>query len=232
MLAASTAFVLAAQSLRAGRRRSALNEALHELRRPLQALSLAGSGSARGQGAAEWALQMAGAALVRLDREINGEGGPPPVPVETVAIEPLVEAAVQRWTARAALAGGSLELRWMATGGAVRGDRCGLAQALDNLLVNAIEHGGEAVALEASQVRGRLRLAVIDSGARRPRLRSAPARASALVTRLRGSDRHGHGLAVVRRTIAAHGGSFALRRQPGRTVATIELPLLPAGKAK
>lgn len=228
VLAASTAFVLAAQSLRAGRRRSALNEALHELRRPLQVLSLAGPASAPAPGA-EWALQMAGAALVRLDHEINGDAGPAPAAVEVVAIEPLVEAATERWTARAALAGGSLELRWMATGAAVRGDRCGLAQALDNLLANAIEHGGEAVALEASRAGGSLRLAVVDSGGPRPRPR--PARAAALVTRLRGNDRHGHGLAVVRRTVAAHGGSFALRRQPGRTAATIELPLLREGEA-
>lgn len=233
MLAASTALVLAAQSLRAGRRRSALNEALHELRRPLQALSLAGPDSAPGPGAAEWALQMAGAALLRLDREINGDAGPTPLRLEPVAIEPLVEAAVERWAARASLAGGSLELRWTAAGGAaVRGDRCGLAQALDNLLDNAIEHGGEAVALEVGRAQGRLRLAVIDSGSSRLRPRPAGTRAGALVTRLRGGDRHGHGLAVVRRTIAAHGGSFALRRLPSRTVAAIELPLLDGGRAR
>lgn len=230
MLAASTALVLAAQSLRAGRRRSALNEALHELRRPLQVLALAGPGPAPRPAAAEWTLQMASAALARLDREINGDAGAAPTLVEAVPIEPLVEAAAERWTARAALAGGSLELRWTATGAAVRGDRCGLAQVLDNLLANAIEHGGERVVLEASRAGGSLRLAVIDSGGPRPR--PASARASALVTRLRGSDRHGHGLAVVRRTVAAHGGSFALRRQPGRTAATVELPLSLPRKAR
>lgn len=227
MLAASTALVLAAQGLRAGRRRSALNEALHELRRPLQALALAGAGPAPRPAAAEWTLQMAGAALARLDREINGDGGPAPALLETVPIEPLVEAAAERWTARAALAGGSLELRWMAAGAAVRGDRCGLAQALDNLLANAIEHGGERLALEASSAGDSLRLAVVDSGGPRPRPRPVSGRASGAIARLRGSDRHGHGLAVVRRTAAAHGGSFALRRQPGRTTATIELPLSP-----
>lgn len=228
MLAASTALVLAAQGLRAGRRRSALNEALHELRRPLQALALAGPGVAP-RPVAEWTLQMANAALLRLDREINGDAGPAPMPAEAVAVAPLVEAAVERWTARAALAGGSLELRWLAAGATIRGDRCGLAQALDNLLANAIEHGGEAVVLEASRAGDSLRLAVIDRGGPRPRPRSVRGRARALAGRLHGGDRHGHGLAVVRRTVAAHGGRFALRRQPDRTVATIELPLWRGG---
>lgn len=223
ILAASTALVLAAQSLRAGRRRSALNEALHELRRPLQALALAAPEAGLGPAAAEWSLQMASAALARLDREING--GPQAAAPIAVEVEPLLHAAAERWTARAALAGGSFELRWMASGASVHGDRCELAQALDNLIVNAIEHGGPAVGLEARRSSGWLTLAVVDSG---PAARRRPVRAYAtrLASRLRGSNRRGHGLAVVRRVAAAHGGRFELRRAAGRTVAAIELPLL------
>lgn len=224
MLAASTALVLAAQSLRAGRRRSALNEALHELRRPLQALALAAPAAGLGPAATEWSLQMASAALVRLDREING--GPVSAPAVAVEVEPLLHAAAERWTARAALAGGSFELRQMAAGARVHGDRCELAQALDNLLANAIEHGGPEIGLEARRAAGSLTLAVVDSGAthRRPARR----RAGEVASRLRGRNRHGHGLAVVRRVAAAHGGRFELRRAAGRTVAAIELPLLAA----
>lgn len=40
-VAASLAVAVVAQGLRAGRHRTALNEALHELRRPLQAIALA-----------------------------------------------------------------------------------------------------------------------------------------------------------------------------------------------
>ena len=40
-LALSMAATVAAQGLHAGKRRTALNEALHELRRPLQAVALA-----------------------------------------------------------------------------------------------------------------------------------------------------------------------------------------------
>ena len=41
----SLAFAVAGERFRSTRRRAALNEALHELRRPLQALSLAASGT-------------------------------------------------------------------------------------------------------------------------------------------------------------------------------------------
>ncbi|HEV7770800.1 MAG TPA: HAMP domain-containing sensor histidine kinase [Solirubrobacterales bacterium] len=226
LLAASVALVMTAQSLRAGRRRSALNEALHELRRPLQVLTLATPGVGLGASAAEWSLQMASAALTRLDREING--GSPSPSAAPVSVEPLVCAAAERWTARAALAGGSLDLRWMAAEAMVRGDRCELAQALDNLIANAIEHGGPAVVLEVTRSRRSVTLAVADSGAGGPR-RSVRDRAGRIAGRLSGRNRHGHGLAVVHRTVAAHGGSFTLRRSPTRTVAAIELPLLGDG---
>jgi signal transduction histidine kinase len=221
MLAASTALVLAAQGLRAGRRRSALNEALHELRRPLQALALAGPEIGAAPVAAESSLQMAGAALARLDREING--GSIQIAPTAVELEPLLRAATERWTARASLAGGSFELGWAAVGVRVRGDRCELGQALDNLIANAIEHGGSAVRLEARASAGLLTLAVIDVGP--GRTRTGRAGAARLAARLLGSNRRGHGLAVVRRVAAAHGGRFELRRDSGRTVATIELPL-------
>jgi signal transduction histidine kinase len=225
MLAASTALVLAAQSLRAGRRRSALNEALHELRRPLQALALAGPGAGLGSAATEGTLQMASAALARLDREING--GFPASAGVAVEVEPLLHAAAERWAARAALAGGSFELRTLAAGASVHGDRCELAQALDNLIANAIEHGGAVIGLEARRAAGWLTLAVVDSGP--ARRRPVRARAARLAARLRGSNRRGHGLAVVRRVAGAHGGRFRLRRSSQRTEAAIELPLLSSG---
>ena len=70
-LAATMAAVAAAQGLRAGRRRSSLNEALHELRRPLQAIALAGAAGASPP-ALESSVRLAAAALERLDREVNG----------------------------------------------------------------------------------------------------------------------------------------------------------------
>lgn len=223
ILAASTALTMAAQGLRAGRRRSTLNEALHELRRPLQVLALAAPVSGPAPGAANSSLQMASAALARLDREING-GATSSAAAEVVVVEPLLCAAAERWTAAASLAGGSFQLRAAAVGASVRGDRWELAQALDNLIANAIEHGGPTVVLEARRSPGWLTLAVVDSGAARP----FPGRARGELSARRRGPRRGHGLAVVRRTVAAHGGRFELRRDRDRTIAEVELPLSPA----
>ncbi len=221
-LGASLAAVVATQAVQAGRRRSALNEALHELRRPLQALALAAPGAGLGPAATEWSLQMAASALERLEREINGEA--PAVAQAPFAARPLLAAAVGRWRARAALAGGSLALRWRAGEATVDGDRCEIAQALDNLIVNAIEHGGLEIAVEAAVRCGRLRVAVVDSGrASRPATRrESPAE---LVARLLGRNRHGHGLRVVRRVAERHGGCFELRVSEQGTEAVLELPV-------
>jgi signal transduction histidine kinase len=220
-LVLSMAAAVAAQGLRAGRRRLMLNEALHELRRPLQAAAFAAGGA----GAGEEPIRLATAALERLDREINGR---PPLSLWS-ALDPhdLIRAAVGRWQARAEMSQASLEMRWSAGRVELRGDRHALGQALDNLIVNALEHGGPTIVVAGRVHEGKLRIAVVDSGsARRSRSRrSGPAWA---ISRLAGQQRHGHGLAVVRRVADEHRGRFAIRRSEGGTLAVLELPLLEA----
>jgi len=222
-LGVSLAAAVAAQGLHAGRRRSALNEALHELRRPLQALALVGPKVGSGETAAiQGSVQMAATALERLEREINGEPTPPAR--AQILVRPLLDAAVGRWRSRAALAGGSLNLCWRADGATVDGNRGELAQAVDNLVVNAIEHGGPEIVVEASISVERVRIAILDSGrdSRPDSRRESPAE---LVSRLSGRSRRGHGLRVVRRTAARHGGDFQLHRSERGTEAVLELPL-------
>jgi signal transduction histidine kinase len=220
-MVASMAATVTVQGLLAGRRRSALNEALHELRRPLQAVALA-SGPGLAAPGGEGSIELAAAALERLDREING--GAPAAPWGPVDGQLLARAAVGRWQARARLADGSLELRWNAGQATVRGDASALAQALDNLIVNAIEHGGPTIVVAARRRQGRLRIAVVDSG-RAWRSRSRRNSPAEVLARLSGRHSHGHGLTVVRRVASAHGGRFALRRSARGTLAVIELPL-------
>ncbi len=236
-LALSLAVAVTAQGLLAGRRRTALNEALHELRRPLQALVLAVPAAPR-PGGEELSRQTA-VALERLEREINGEPSEPAS--EAVAIAPLLAGAVARWRLAAEYAGRSLELREGAARVEVRGDRDDLARALDNLIVNAVEHGGPRVRIEAEVGDGAtVRIAVADSGAgerrggarARSRAREAGTRAAVAVARLGGRRRRGHGLRVVRRVAAAHGGELRLRRGVAGTEAVLVLPLLEAGEAR
>jgi signal transduction histidine kinase len=210
------------------RRRTVLNEALHELRRPLQALALTGSeGSPTAPTGIEHSVRLAATALERLDREING--GAETRTFEPLAIDALLGECVGRWQRRAALAGSSLVLRNAERNGSlemalVEGDRWALAQALDNLVVNAIEHGGPRILASVTADGDRLRVTVRDCGRPLP-LPGTPLGGSRWRQRIRGRGglRHGHGLRVVRRVAAAHRGHFSLHRTAGGAEAILEL---------
>jgi signal transduction histidine kinase len=225
-----------ATALRDARRRTVLNEHLHEVRRPLQALALMTAPAGRGVGGDEGPIEMAAAALLRLELEING--GRATGARRTIAVRPLLDATARRWRPQATLRGGGLDVRWRGEEAAVAGHRLELAAALDNLIANALEHGGPRIELTADLIDGRICLAVVDSGSGAGRLareREAAARARAAkrrrafgpMGRLSGKARHGHGLRLVRRTAARHGGSFALHLGEQGTSAVIELPLAP-----
>lgn len=209
-LAVTIAVAVAGARVREFRRRGALNRALHELRRPLQALVLS---SGRDEGPGAHALRVALIALDDLDREINGSERR--VEMRPVDCRALVQPAVERWRGVAAATRRSLVLRWRAGAALVLADPDRVAQALDNLIDNALRHGGLRVYVDADVCAGGVRIAVRDSGGtpqRAPRSRDA---------------RHGHGLAIVSRVAAEHGGHFRMLRTPAGATATLELPLAP-----
>ena len=218
-MAASFAMAGGFVALREGRRRSSLNAAVHELRRPLQALSLWLSSDAPAGASCESSLQMAVAAVDRLDLEINGGIGQ--IDPQPLLVRPLVETAVERWRPAVAVARRSLRFSWEGSEGELDGDAVSLAQAVDNLISNSLRHGGGAIVVEAAVERRRLHLVVRDGGVGKAGNWDLPRRRARRGSR----SRHGHGLAIVRRAAARHGGSFCLRSSSSGTEARLDLPL-------
>lgn len=212
----ATAAALVVGRVRARRRRELLNRALHELRRPLQALALTGNGE-RPAGM----LELAFSALEDLDRAVNGEARPAPRS-RLVCGRDLVAEASERWREAAAQAGLPLRLYWDAGAAPLIADPIQLAQALDNLVANSIEHGGPPLVLTGAIVARRLRITLADGGSLGVRQRLAA---------VERGPRRGNGLALVREVAAAHGGRFALHASPTGSVAALELPLADPARA-
>ncbi|MDQ2631674.1 MAG: HAMP domain-containing histidine kinase [Actinomycetota bacterium] len=223
-LAASFAIAGGISVVREGRRRSSLNEAVHELRRPLQVLALSLPADSSEPAGVDSSLRLVAAAVERLEREINGDGRGLTMSAP-FALGPLVEAAVERWQVRARSENRSLSLCLEASEVLLHGDETELSQAVDNMINNAFEHGGGEVTVKVREEGGSLRVAVRDCG--RPAPASPRENRVGPWARISGRTRHGHGLKVVRRVAERHGGSFQLRRSAGGTEAQLEL--LPTG---
>lgn len=193
------------------RRATRLNRALHELRRPLQSISLSIEGSRPDLSCAGACLEQARGALEELDAAVNRRG--------------LCRATVR--TPLAVLTS-SLEDRWRFAGVRVSAtmggreldaDPLALGAALDNLVANAVEHGGGPVSVRALSSAGAVRFEVHDEGAgdaAGPRTPADPLR-------------RGHGLRVAAEHAASHGGTLiAPASLPGGgTVAALSLPAPP-----
>jgi signal transduction histidine kinase len=213
-LAAATwpaALTMALVAVRDRRRRRSLNERLHELRRPLQALALAAKPAAEGD---PDPLALALAALRDLDREVNG--GAVDLRRRPIEARMLAIAAAERWRARVAAAGRRIAVRWACGDELADVDPVRVAQALDNLIANALEHGAGPITIEGVRRRGGIELAVRDRGARR-----------AGRVRERHDARRGHGLRITRSLVQVSGGRLRVRNERRGTVAALELPLAP-----
>lgn len=215
--------VLVFQVWRGARRRSALNRALHEIRRPLQALALTAPRHAAAGGVQAEPVWQAITAVGQLDRELNGSEGDESRR-EPVAMRLMTEACVRRAESRAELSGSRIRLRWAGSDALVTGDGPALSGALENLLLNAIEHGGPDIVVYASVILGHLRLEVVDSGWRRgeaDRRRQGEPDAR----RTKGDVRHGHGLAIAGRVAADHGGHLDRDFSENGSKVTLVLPV-------
>ena len=162
-------------------RRSLLNRALHEARRPLQAIALS---MPAGPGRLTPALPVWQAirALGEVDRQING-GPADQIRPEPIACRLMTEACVRRWQSRARMGGAGIEFRWTGPEALVQGDPASLSAAVENVILNAIEHGGPRIVVRALVIGQRLRIEVSDDG-RRARKRDRTGSPAEVMARL------------------------------------------------
>jgi len=209
------------------RRRLALvAQATHELRGPLQSALLAvhGLGRVAGEGVAERVaaidLELRRAALAVEDLSAAARGGRAGERVAEVDLGALLQAAAPAWEVLARDAGVELRVELPGLPVSVRADRLRVAQALANLVANAVEHGGGAVCVRLRPPgAGPVRVEVTDGGA------GLPAPIADLVSAARGRcGSRGHGLALVAGIAARSGGRLTSAPSPRGARLVLELP--------
>ena len=208
---------------RQARRAVRVARACHELRGPLAAARLAlaamdAEAPAERLAALDLELRRAGLALEDLAaaptrrRVVQRE--------EPVAVAELLHEQRAVWDLVARAMGAQLQLGDVLPGVHVLGDRLRLAQAIGNLVVNALQHGGGRVELSARVAGDAVRIEVSDEG---PGL---PAGILALAERREDAARHGHGLAVAASVARGHGGRLAPAPSARGARIGLELPAL------
>ncbi|MEA2194260.1 MAG: hypothetical protein QOG42_694, partial [Solirubrobacteraceae bacterium] len=134
----------------------------------------------------------------------------------------LLEEQFHGWAPVAGAFDSVVALGCLLPGAIVVGDRLRLAQAVSNLIANALEHAPGAIELSARHVGPRhARIEVIDEG---PGL---PIPLAQLTRRARGGrGRRGRGLAIAAQIAERHRGRLVAEPAPQGTRIGIELPLV------
>jgi len=209
------------------RERRMLSDASHELRTPLAVLRTEVQVALRGESdAAELreALESAGDEAERLSRLADdllalarSDQGRLPVRSEPLDTAELLDAAARRADASASAAERRVVARVEGEGAAVAlADPDRAAQALDNLVANALTHGRGEVTLSAREGDGRVELHVADRGEGFPD--ELLGRAFDRFSRgdpARSGQGTGLGLAIVAAIARAHGGEVGARNREG-----------------
>ena len=201
----ATMWLLAQRTLHA--RMEAVARACHELRGPLAAVRLGvelgcSRGAVSGSQLNAIESELGRATLALADLEGGGRRSPASDDAE-FDLSALLRDSVGAWQATAQAAGKELDLQWRGGVPAFVGERARVAQAIGNLIANAIEHGGAGITVTGSCEPGEARIEVADDGAGLP----APvAELSARARRGRGS--RGRGLAIASGVAALHGGEL------------------------
>jgi signal transduction histidine kinase len=201
------------------RRAELVARACHEVRGPLAAASLALHAAQREAIGLE--LRRAGLALD--DLQAAQRGRRVSAGCEAVDVGRLVAVQADTWRAVAGAHGRELRLMgWRPGDGAVvRGNSVRLAQAISNLVGNAVEHGGGRVEIALRASGGVVRVEVGDEGA------GLPASVAALVA-AGPSGRRGRGLSIAKEIAREHGGRLAGAPAAGGARLILELPAAAA----
>jgi signal transduction histidine kinase len=236
-----------------GSRMEAVARACHELRGPLTAARLGLSfGSRCGELSADRLraidTELGRASLALQDLGDLRGGGPRVRELERVDVLDLVSDCVRAADGLADERGVGMKRIWDGPPVSVWGDRLRLAQALGNLIANAIEHGGAPGASSlvgetrggavevrrapgAVEVRGAVgenvvRIEVSDAGPGLP----API---AQLTRgaRRGGGARGRGLAIAAAIVETHGGRVSTAQAERGARVVLELPIVSPGPA-
>jgi len=225
---ATICFVLAlgaAYELR--RRRELVARACHELRGPLTAVRLGLATMERRREAPAERLAMLDLELRRaglaLDDFAAARSGRRLIDrTEPVEVAELLEQQYESWRVVAGAFHSRVLLGELLPGTIVDGDRLRLAQAVSNLVANALEHGPGRIELTARAVGHRhVRIEVIDEG---PGL---PASVAELTRKARGGrGRRGRGLAIAAEIAERHGGRLVAAPTPRGARIGLELPSL------
>lgn len=213
-----------------GDRMEAVARVCHELRGPLTAVRLGLTGPAAHEPPSPGRLRAIdtelGRAALALD-DLSGFGGGARSlwRLDRVDVGELVADCVEVWQANASAAGSVVRVGRSGAEAAVWGDRLRLAQAIGNLLANAIEHGRGPIDVEVAVRGGLVRVAVSDQGPGLPapvgELRRRPRR---------GRGARGRGLAIAADVAEAHGGSLVSAPTQSGARLVLELPASTPGQ--
>ncbi len=212
-------------------RSEAVTRACHELRGPLTAARLGLDLGTRGRQLSPAQIRAIGSELGRASLALDdlarasqltaGERSGELIEVGLVDLGALLADSVAAWQASAVAAGVELVLSEPVAAVLVRGQRLRLAQAVGNLIANAIEHGGRRVSVEIGVAAAWAQIAVRDDG---PGL---PDTVAALTRRARrGRGARGRGLAIVQGVAAVHGGRLRARAAERGADLALELPVV------
>jgi signal transduction histidine kinase len=204
----------------------------HEIRNPIAAMRLkaenavaAGSDLARKDQALQVIVEQIGRLESLLHNLLSSVQRAPPVAAPVKDVAAFLAQRAELVQEQAAAHGLTLEVRGQATEACF--DTARVAQAIDNLILNAIQNtpAGGRVLLRAETSADRVILSVSDTGRGVPEEVRAQLFEPFVTGRSEGT---GLGLAVVREIAEAHGGTARAVHRSGGTTFMLELPWRPS----